>query len=132
MTRSLLVVDDDAAVRRGLRDLFDSLGFRVVEAATAAEATRALRGGTFGVVLLDLSLGGPHGREGFGVLSDARAHGCAASIVIFTAFGSEAARAEAVARGAVDLWNKNLPIEDLVDRVLALAGRSGASAAPRA
>lgn len=117
MGRPLLIVDDDASVRAGLRAVFEALGHHVVEAASASEAQRALTGREFGFVLLDLSLAGAHGREGFDVVAAARDAGVTAPIVIFTSFGSEAVRTDAIARGASDLWSKGLPIEELVRRV---------------
>lgn len=121
MRRPLLIVDDDPSVRHGLRAVFESMGLRVFEAATAAEAERSLESHEFGVVLLDLSLAGPHGREGLEVLDAARRAGVTAPIVLFTAFGSDALRTDAIARGASDLWSKGLPIEELVRRVHEIA-----------
>jgi DNA-binding response OmpR family regulator len=53
-----LVVDDDAALRMLVRVNLELDGFEVVEAATVADAEKALRDGRPEVVLLDVHLAG--------------------------------------------------------------------------
>lgn len=61
--RVVLVVDDDAAIRQMLRDLFEHDGLVVVEAATGAEAARVLDEVKIDVCVLDAMLPGIHGFE---------------------------------------------------------------------
>jgi len=52
----VLVVDDDAPTRHGLRDLLTGAGFSVDAACDGAEALQKIGRHTFGVVLLDIRL----------------------------------------------------------------------------
>jgi two-component system, OmpR family, KDP operon response regulator KdpE len=57
----ILVVDDEAQMRRVLRATLSAHGFDVVEAASGEEALRKLDTESYDVVLLDLSLPGLDG-----------------------------------------------------------------------
>ena len=54
--RTLLVVDDDVAMRQMLASLFRDRGFQVREAASAGEALDLAREADFGVVLTDVRM----------------------------------------------------------------------------
>ena len=60
---TVLIVDDDADHRELLTLALRRIGHRVVTAADAAEAHRALRGGGFDAVLLDVRMPGGSGIE---------------------------------------------------------------------
>ena len=60
---TVLIVDDDADHRELLTLALRRLGHRVVAAADAAEAHRALRGGGFDAALLDVRMPGASGIE---------------------------------------------------------------------
>jgi two-component system KDP operon response regulator KdpE len=59
----VLVVDDEAAIRRALRPPLVELGFHVTEASRGEEALQLLRAGSFDVVLLDINMPGIGGIE---------------------------------------------------------------------
>ncbi len=61
--RSVLVVEDDDASRYGLRSLLESEGYRVSEAASLAEAERALARRRPDIVVLDITLPDGDGAE---------------------------------------------------------------------
>jgi two-component system, NarL family, invasion response regulator UvrY len=66
----ILLIDDHAIVRRGLRQVFTeglTGGCSFGEAASAAEALQVVRSGSWDLVVLDVSL---PGRGGFDVLKD--------------------------------------------------------------
>lgn len=65
VTDAVLVVDDDAMVRRGLQRLLGALGYRVQEAAGGAEALAILTRGDapIGCMLVDLVMPGMAGDE---------------------------------------------------------------------
>mgnify|MGYP001451882676 CR=1 FL=1 len=52
----ILIVDDDPAIRFGLRDFLETRGYRVEEAATAAEAEQTFRAASPDVVVTDYRL----------------------------------------------------------------------------
>lgn len=59
----VLVVDDDARVRRVARILLEEAGLDVVEAADGAAALRAFRDGSIDLMLCDLFMPGVDGLE---------------------------------------------------------------------
>jgi DNA-binding NtrC family response regulator len=68
--QTVLVVDDDAAIRILCRVNLELDGFRVVEAATFNEARDALESGPVALAVLDLHVAGEHGT---GFLEELRA-----------------------------------------------------------
>ena len=68
--RRILVVEDDAAIRRGMVDALRFAGYEPVEAGTFADALREVSCGRFDLLLLDLVLPGGSGLE---VMKKARA-----------------------------------------------------------
>jgi len=58
---TLLIVDDDAAARDRLRDIFETAQYRVVTATEAASALRVLKGVRCDLVALDLEMPGVDG-----------------------------------------------------------------------
>jgi len=57
----ILVVDDDASIRRALRSTLHSMGFEIEEASTGEAALESVRNARFGVVLLDINMPGMGG-----------------------------------------------------------------------
>src|SRR5574339_538954 len=58
---TLLIVDDDAAARERLREIFETAQYRVVTATEAASALRVLKGVRCDLVALDLEMPGVDG-----------------------------------------------------------------------
>lgn len=61
MANHILIVDDDAQVRRMLRRSLEDEGYRVSEAADAAATLRQMAGADIDLVTLDLNLGSSDG-----------------------------------------------------------------------
>ncbi len=61
MKGRLLVVDDEANVRRAIRTFFEDQGHAVEEAASVSEARETARSGGFDLVLLDVRMPGEDG-----------------------------------------------------------------------
>jgi PAS domain S-box-containing protein len=59
----ILLVEDDALIRMSNADMLQELGYDVIEAASAEEALRHLRGQQIDVVVTDLGLPGMSGEE---------------------------------------------------------------------
>ncbi len=121
----LLIVEDDAALRRGLHDAFVSEGHEVVTAANGTEAARVVFERHFDAVVLDLML---PGRGGLEILRDLRANGLQLPVLILTARGDESDRVLGLDLGADDYVTKPFSLRELTARVRALlrrvAGRS--------
>ncbi len=109
----LLVVEDEASVRRSLRTILADHGFRVVEAATAAEAVRQATGHNPDLVLLDLGL--PDG-DGISVIDQLRAWSLA-PVIVLSARGQDDDKVQALDAGADDYLIKPFSTSELLARI---------------
>jgi DNA-binding response OmpR family regulator len=78
---TVLVVDDDDALRLLCRVNLELDGYRVVEAQNVAEAEEALAGGEVDVILLDVHVGP---ENGVSLLRSLRERGGTPPVVLFT------------------------------------------------
>lgn len=78
---TVLVVDDEPALRLLCRLNLEFEGFSVLEAATLAEARRRLDATAVDVVLLDVHVGEDDGRD---LLDELRSQGSPARVVLLT------------------------------------------------
>jgi DNA-binding NtrC family response regulator len=106
--QSLLVVDDDAAMRQLLASLFRERGFCVDEAGSAGEALEKLREADYGVVLSDVKMPGKTGIEMVGDLRRLRPE---TPVILMTAFGSIDSAVQAMRAGACDYITKPFELE---------------------
>jgi DNA-binding NtrC family response regulator len=102
-TQTLLVVDDDSAMRQLLSSLFREHGYPVREAASAREALEQAREVEFDAVLSDIKMPGKTGIEMVGELRRIRPE---TPVVLMTAFGSIDSAVEAMRAGAADYITK--------------------------
>jgi two-component system KDP operon response regulator KdpE len=115
---SVLIVDDEPAIRRLLRTSLAAQGYRTLEAATGAEALAAVLGEgreAVDVVLLDLGL---PDIEGIDVIRQLRA-GCAVPIVVLTSREDERTKVAALDLGADDYVTKPFGMAELMARLRA-------------
>lgn len=97
--RSILVVDDDGAMREMMVSMLESSGIRARAAASAAAALETLRDQDFDVVLSDIRMPGKDGIELLGEIRELRPDTPA---VMMTAFGSIDSAVAAMRAGAFD------------------------------
>ncbi|MEQ8768244.1 MAG: response regulator transcription factor [Planctomycetota bacterium] len=116
----LLIVEDDPALRRGLRDAFESEGYEVVTAADGSEAARVVFDRHFDAIVLDLML---PGRGGLEVLREIRAQALRVPVLILTARGDESDRVLGLDLGADDYVTKPFSLRELTARMRALLRR---------
>jgi two-component system NtrC family response regulator len=110
---TVLIVDDDAALREGLAEALADLGHRPVEVADGRNAPAAARRHAADAVLLDLRMPGIDGLE---VLRRLRAAGPAAPpVAVLTAYASAANTIEAMRLGAFDHLTKPVGRDELAD-----------------
>jgi DNA-binding response OmpR family regulator len=121
---SVLVVDDEALVRRVLGDALSQAGYRVSRAASGAEALAMLEQAGADLMLLDLQLGDDDGIE---VMRAARSRWPNLPIIILTAHGSLASAIQAVRNDASDYLLKPIGIESLRARVAEVIAQHRAS-----
>jgi CheY-like chemotaxis protein len=119
-TRTILVVEDDADVRRFACRVLELEGYGVLEAVNGDEGLRLAAENMPSLVLLDLRL---PGRDGWSVLEEIRSKPELSSIrvVVFSASAGEPHRQRALSMGAADYLIKPLSAASLrqaVARVL--------------
>ena len=89
--RRVLLVEDNAGVRRAMQMLLDREGYAVVTAASAEEALRVATAEPFDLLITDYHLGG--GRSGLDVIEDLRARfGAALKLILMSGDTSSAMR----------------------------------------
>ncbi len=107
---TILIVDDDAALREGMAETLTDLGHAVIEAADGPAALAIAARRRPDAVLLDLRM---PGMEGLEVLSRLRALPDPPGVAILTAHASAANTIEAMRLGAVDHLVKPVGRADL-------------------
>lgn len=119
----VLVVEDDRQMRRFLRTTLTALDYRVLEAATVAEATATVTTHNPDVILMDLAL--PDG-DGIELTGRIRAWS-RVPIIVLSARGREEDKVAALDTGADDYLTKPFGVNELLARIRASIRRSAAS-----
>jgi len=109
----ILIVEDDAHIRRLLRVAIERSGYAVTEAATAREALTAADIDKPEVVLLDLGL---PDRDGLELIQLFRSR-TGATVIVVSARGETAEKVAALDLGADDYLTKPFDTEELLARV---------------
>jgi len=120
VSRSILIVEDDATLRETLAEALEGEGFTVVSAADGAEALTLFRSERPDLVLLDLMLPELSGVE---VTRIIRAES-AAPIIMLTAKDSELDRVLGLELGADDYVTKPFSLRELSARIRAVLLRT--------
>lgn len=118
---TVLVVEDDPAVRRGVADALRFAGYEVREAADGGAGLDLAALPDLTLVLLDVVL--PR-RDGFGILEEIRRVRPALPVIMLTARGSEEDRVRGLKTGADDYVVKPFSAKELLARVEAVLRRS--------
>jgi two-component system copper resistance phosphate regulon response regulator CusR len=116
----VLVIEDEARVRRGVADGLRAAGFEVETAARGDEGLRLLTSRLFDCVVLDWML--PQ-RDGIQILTDLRQSGNATPVLLLTARDAIDDRVLGLESGADDYLVKPFAFAELVARVRALLRR---------
>lgn len=114
--RSLLVLDDDNALRTRLGRALESRGFEVTTAASIAEAQAALGQRAPAFAVLDMRLEDGNGLKIVEAIRERRED---ARIIMLTGYGAIATAVAAVKAGAVDYLQKPADADDVVKALLA-------------
>lgn len=124
---TILVIEDDSAIRRGVVDALRFSGYEVLEAGEGmAGMEQALRA-TFDLLLLDLVL--PN-YSGFEILASLKEHRPGTPVIILSARGEEADRVKGLKLGADDYVVKPFSVRELLARVEAVLRRTPERPAP--
>jgi two-component system response regulator AtoC len=111
---SVLVVDDEPAIRQVLSAAITKAGYAVDSAASAAEALARLDQQAVDVVISDVFMPVIDGIE---LLRQARARGHGATFIMVTAFASVDSAIDAIKAGAWDYITKPLRNEEILHRL---------------
>ncbi len=120
--KTILVVDDEPAIARLVRDYLEQAGFKTLVAGDGDAALRHARDAKPDLVVLDLGL---PGRDGLDVTRELR-RSSAVPIIVLTARGEETDRIVGLELGADDYVVKPFSPKELVARVRAVFRRSEA------
>ena len=120
---AILVVDDDAPIRRMLDRTLSAEGYAVESAADGGEALAAVERSTPDLIVLDVGLPGV---DGLAVSKRLRAKGLAVPVLLLTARDAVADRVAGLDAGADDYLVKPFATEELLARVRALLRRGKA------
>ena len=125
-TKRILVIEDDAPIRRGIVDALRFEGFKTHEAATLADGMDMALGADCDLVLLDLVLptGKEPGGDGMSILAKVRKTRPTLPVIILTARGEESDRVNGLRLGADDYVVKPFSVSELLARVDAVLRRS--------
>jgi len=111
MAASILLVDDDASLRRVVEYQLTEAGHEVKCAAQAEEGLEALRGRSFDLIVTDLLM---PGIDGIQLLERARVLRPEALVIVITAHGDVGIAVRAMQLGALDFLEKPFSRERLL------------------
>ena len=117
----ILVVEDDAPIRRGLCDALRYAGYAVEECPTGDEALATAFAASPDLLLLDVVL---PGKNGFEILRELRGSHPQLPVIMLTARGAEEDRVRGLKLGADDYVVKPFSATELLARVEAVLRRS--------
>jgi DNA-binding response OmpR family regulator len=118
---SILIVEDEESIRKGLCDVFVYNGYDVDAASDGKEGLRKARTGRYHLVILDIML---PGLDGLAVCNEIRKIDRAQPIIMLTAKGDEEDVIRGLKLGADDYVPKPFSVRELVARVEAVLRRS--------
>jgi DNA-binding NtrC family response regulator len=122
---SILVVDDDDAMRALLMDVLQKDGYDAAEARDGAQAALALRAREYDLVLIDKNMPGPSGLD---LLPGLRRVCPRSQFIMMTAYGDVPSYMEAVEKGAAEFLFKPFRMDDLRAAIAKALGSNAASA----
>jgi DNA-binding NtrC family response regulator len=108
---TVLIVDDEAAIRESLQTLLEMEGFEVETASNGEDGLQRLGERPFDLVLLDLAL---PDRNGMDLLSEIRSHDQQLSVIMITAYGTVENAVRAMQSGAANFIQKPWDNEKLL------------------
>lgn len=119
--RRILIVEDEAAIRGGLIDVFTYHGFQVDSAADGNDGWHKAQRGPYDMVLLDVMLPGV---DGFEICRRLRDLDREQAIILLTARGTDEDIIHGLSLGADDYVAKPFSVAELVLRVNAVLRRA--------
>ena len=109
--KKILIVDDEASMRKNISDLLSPLGFSTVEAGDGESALERFVHDKPNVVILDINI--PR-KDGLSVLKEIKKISTDVPVIVFTAYGTSERAIEAMKRGAFDYLEKPFELDEFV------------------
>ena len=106
---TILIVDDDATARYGMRRALEDR-YKVREAESAAQARPIVAAENPDLLLLDIEM---PGETGLDYLRELKAAASSPAVIMITAYGSEKVAVEAMKSGAYDYLPKPFEVDEL-------------------
>jgi len=103
MSQTILIVDDEKAIRRSLSDILSFEGFKIDEAADGAEAIKKIKENNYDCILCDIKMPKIDGME---VLEQTREAKPDIPFIMISGHGNIETAVEAVKKGAYDFISK--------------------------
>ncbi|MBL7720060.1 MAG: sigma-54-dependent Fis family transcriptional regulator [Flavipsychrobacter sp.] len=103
MPQTILIVDDEKAIRKALTEILNFEGFTVEEAADGEEAIKKIKDNTYDCILCDIKM--PK-KDGLEVLQVAREEKPDTPFIVISGHGNIETAVEAVKKGAYDYISK--------------------------
>ncbi|HEY7555560.1 MAG TPA: response regulator [Candidatus Binatia bacterium] len=122
--KTLLIVEDDEAVRRGIVEVVEGCGWDVLEASNGIHGLALFRDNLPDVVLTDVLMAG---LDGFQLTAGIKAINPQAAVIVMTAFNAPHLREKMHSVGASEFLCKPFELEEL----LAALNRSLGNAASK-
>lgn len=119
--KQILIIEDDPAIRIGMKETLTAEGYSVQEAETGIKGFEIASKKEFDLILLDLIL---PGKDGIEVCKDLRHLGVKTPIIMVTSRKDEIDKILGLEIGADDYVTKPFSIRELLARVKALIRRS--------
>jgi DNA-binding NtrC family response regulator len=117
---SILIIDDEAAIRESLQTLLELEGYRIETASDGEEGLSRLANEPYDLVLLDYAM---PGRDGLQILSEIRDRDPQLAVVMITAFGTVENAVKAMQAGASNFIQKPWDNEKLLADIRAAISR---------
>lgn len=111
---TILVVDDERALRYFLKRLLEREGYEVVTAASGEQALGELQARAFDLALVDLKM---EGLDGLEVTSAIKKRSPETAVIVLTAFGSLESAVQALRQGAHDYITKPFDSKEVIASV---------------
>ncbi len=124
---TILVIEDDPAIRRGLVDVLEYAGYKTLEAADGHTGMDLALKANYRLLLLDLVMPGP---SGFDILEAIKRKRPGQAVIILSARGEENDRVRGLVTGADDYVVKPFSMKELLARVDAVLRRTCERGAP--
>lgn len=131
----ILIIDDDAAIRKSLEFLLKTSGFEVESCPDPESALAKVRTGAYELILMDMNYSiSTTGEEGIALLRKVKIFQPDTPVILITAWGSIELAVEGIKAGAFDFitkpWNNRLLLQR-IDTALSVSNRNqGKTEAP--